>query len=431
MLAKHVAVLCCLLFPFVGIGQDRSLIIEVPLLYNSESNQFMENQKIWIQADRIKAIGPGLKIPPGARLIKLTSGTVTPGLIDVHTHLLTKQKLPENLAIDAWINSPAQRVLRGAGYAREYLQAGFTAIRDLGNSGYYLDLELAAAIRRGYVDGPQMFCSGPIISAMDGQFYQLPYDNRQKLAEQEYRVVRGTADAIQAVKEHINNSVDVIKIVAFGERLGLELDEMKAIVKTAHAHGLKVTAHSTGGPGMASAIEAGVDGIEHAYYVNDTLWRKLSAKNIYLVPTDPSLNSIILNQKSQGQTVSDTLSIRSELKPLRDRLMRAKKEKILLAAGSDAYFDLPVSRGNAAKEMIVAYVEEGLSIADALQLATLNAAKVIGQEGRLGLIKPGVKANLVIFDGDLRKDFRSALFNVYMVIKDGKIVYEKDRQAVN
>lgn len=430
MIARCLPYLFALMFPLLGIAQPKSLIIEVGLLYNSESNRFMDNQIIWIEGNQIKAVGQSIKIPPSAQVIKLPAGTITPGLIDAHTHLLTSQKLPENLAVDSWINSPARRVLRGASYAREYLNAGFTAVRDLGNSGQYLDMELATAIRRGYIIGPHMFGSGPIISAMDGQFYQLPFEERNKITQKEYRVVSGVEDAVLAVKEHVNNGVDVIKIVAFGERLGLELSEMKAIVKTAHAHGLKVTAHSTGGASMASAIEAGVDGIEHAYYVNDTLWKKMVAKNIYMVPTDPSLNSIIQMQKSQGQTAHDTVAILAELKPLRDRLLRAKKEKILLVAGSDAYIDLPVSRGDAAKEMLIAYQEEGLTVEESLQTATLNAAKAIGQEGRLGIIKQGVKANLVIFNGNLQKDFRNALFNVYMVIKDGMVVYQKELDTI-
>jgi imidazolonepropionase-like amidohydrolase len=421
VIARCLTYLFTLMFPLLGIAQSKSLIIEVGLLYNSESNRFIENQTIWIEGNLIKAVGQSIKIPPTAQVIKLPAATVTPGLIDAHTHLLTSQKLPENLAVDSWINSPARRVLRGASYAREYLNAGFTAVRDLGNSGQYLDMELAIAIRRGYVTGPHIFGSGPIISAMDGQFYQLPFEERGKIAQKEYRVVSGVEDAVLAVKEHVNNGVDLIKIVAFGERLGLELSEMKAIVKTAHAHGLKVTAHSTGGASMASAIEAGVDGIEHAYYVSDTLWKKMVTRNIYMVPTDPSFNSIIQMQKSQGQTAHDTVAILSELKPLRNRLLRAKKEKILLVAGSDAYIDLPVSRGDAAKEMLIAYQEEGLTVEESLQTATLNAAKAIGQEGRLGIIKPGVKANLVIFNGNLQKDFRNTLFNVYMVIKDGCI----------
>ena len=80
--------------------------------------------------------------------------------------------------------------------------------------------------------------------------------------------------------------------------------------------------------------------------------------------------------------------------------------------------------------MAIAYQEEGLTVEEALQTATLNAAKAIGQEGRLGIIKQGVKANLVIFNGNLQKDFRNALFNVYMVIKDGKVVYSKEQETV-
>jgi imidazolonepropionase-like amidohydrolase len=80
--------------------------------------------------------------------------------------------------------------------------------------------------------------------------------------------------------------------------------------------------------------------------------------------------------------------------------------------------------------MAIAYQEEGLSVEEALQTATLNAAKAIGQEGRLGIIKQCVKANLVIFNGNLQKDFRNALFNVYMVIKDGKVVYSKEQETV-
>jgi imidazolonepropionase-like amidohydrolase len=199
MLSKSILILFGFLFPLGGNAQPKSMIVEVGLLFNSESRQFMKNQVIWIEGDHIKAVGPSIKAPPGAQVIKLTSGTVTPGLIDAHTHLLTNQKLPENLAVDAMTNSPSRRVLRAASYARAYLNAGFTAIRDVGNSGYYLDMELASAIRRGYVIGPEMFGSGPILSAMDGQFYQLPYEERERITQKEYRVVSGVPDAILAV----------------------------------------------------------------------------------------------------------------------------------------------------------------------------------------------------------------------------------------
>jgi imidazolonepropionase-like amidohydrolase len=101
MLARCLPYLIALLFPLGGIAQPKSIIIEVGLLYNSESNRFVENQMIWIEGNKIKAVGQSIKIPPSAQVIKLTAGTLTPGLIDAHTHLMTNQKLPENLAIDS------------------------------------------------------------------------------------------------------------------------------------------------------------------------------------------------------------------------------------------------------------------------------------------------------------------------------------------
>ncbi|HJT74663.1 MAG TPA: amidohydrolase family protein, partial [Chitinophaga sp.] len=255
---------------------------------------------------------------------------------------------------------------------------------------------------------------------------QLPYATRQSVTEKEYRVIKGPEDAVQAVKEHVNNSVDVIKIVAFGERMGLSTAEMKAIVNTAHDHGLKVTAHSTGGKSLADAIDAGVDGIEHAYYLHDTLLTKMAKRGIYMVPTDPSFNSIIKTQESMQQTKHDTTAIRSELKPLSDRLVRARKAGVMIVAGSDAYFELAGSRGDAAKETIAAYVEEGLSVEEALQAATINAAKAIGQKDQLGAIKVGAKADIVIFNGNLKTVFSTALFDVNMVIKGGKIIYSRN-----
>jgi imidazolonepropionase-like amidohydrolase len=427
MFAKILPVLAACLFSILAGAQTPAILIKASRLYDAEKNIFLDNQQVLVEGNRIKATGTKLDAPAGAIVIDLPDATITPGLIDAHTHLLTVQHLPDNLAVDMLLNSPERRVLRAAGFAKSYLDAGFTSIRDLGNSGYYLDLEVASAIRRDYIPGPRMFCSGPILSAMDGQFYQLPYNERQRITDKEYRVIRGEEDAIQAVKEHVNNSVDVIKVVTFGERMGLTIGEMKAIVKTAHQYGLRVTAHSTSGESVANAIEAGVDGIEHAYYLHDTLLARMAHKGIYMVPTDPSFHSVIEVQKTQHITQHDTTSIRSELKPLSDRLLRARKAGVTIVAGSDAYFDLPSSRGNAAKQTIAAYVEEGLSVEDALRSATLNAAEALGQKGQLGVVKAGAKADIVIFNGNVKKDFSKALFDVNTVIKDGKIVYRQNQ----
>lgn len=417
--------LCVLLCTQRSLAQSPTgdtYLLKAGKLYDAEKGVFLTNQEVYVEKGTIKGVGPNFSVPKGTPVFNLPQGTITPGLIDAHTHLLTVQRLEDNLATDALLHSTEYRVLRAAGLARSYLDAGFTTIRDVGNSGQYLDVEVAKAIRRGFIVGPRMLASGPIISAMDGQFYQLPMKDQERITKMEYRVVDGPQDAALAVKEHANNRVDVIKVVVFGERLGLNLEEMKAIVHTAHAHRLKVTAHAISDKDITLALDAGVDGIEHGYYITDSTLEKMARQGVYLVATDPSTHSIIEVEEAQHIQKHDTAQIKNLLSPLTDRLKRALQKGVMIVAGSDAYYDVKSSRGDAAKQTLVAYFEEGMAPAAILKAATYNAAKALGLGDQLGVLRAGAKADLVIFNGDLEKDFSKALFDVRWVIKDGKLV---------
>ncbi len=422
----YCTLICIALLPLFAIAQapSNSYLIKAGKFYDAEKNIFIKDQEIWIEGSSIKAVGNKLTVPKGATIIELPNATVAPGLIDAHTHLLMLQKVDDNLAVDVLLHSTEYRVLRAVGFAKSYLESGFTTIRDVGNSGQYLDKEVAGAIWRGFVQGPRMFISGPILSAMDGQFYQLPLKDQEAITKLEYRVIKDVDDAVQAVKEHVNNQVDVIKIVAFGERMGLEMNEMKAIVETAHRYGLKVTAHATSDNIIQQVLEAGVDGIEHAYYISDSSLAMMARKGVYMVPTDPSIQSIIDTEEAQRKKEHDTVEIKKMLQPLTDRLTRARKAGVMIVAGSDAYFDTKSSRGNAAKQTLAAYWEEGMPVTDILQAATWNAALALGRKNELGVLRKGAKADIVVFNGDLEANFKKALFDVRMVIKDGKIVHQ-------
>ncbi|WP_162915433.1 amidohydrolase family protein [Paraflavitalea soli] len=419
--------ICLVLFSLAMIAQipaSGPYLIKAGKFYDAEKNVFLKDQEILVEGNSIKAVGSKLTIPKGTTVINLSNATVTPGLIDLHTHLLMSQRLEDNLAADVLLHSSEYRVLRAAGYAQSYLQSGFTAIRDLGNSGQYLDLEVAAAIRRGFIPGPRMFTSGPILSAMDGQFYQLPLKEQEKITHLEYRVINGVDDAVLAVKEHVNNQVDVIKMVAFGERMGLTLDEMKAIVKTAHEYGKKVTAHATTDNIITQALAAGVDGIEHGYYITDSTLEKMVRQGVYLVPTDVSLQGGIEREEAMHKKDHDTVELKKMLQPLTDRLTKARQKGVTIGAGSDAYFDLRISRGDDAKQTLAAYFEEGMPAADVLKTATWNAALILGRKNDIGVLRPGAKADIVVFNGDLETNFKKVLFDVRLVIKDGKVVHQ-------
>lgn len=415
---------------FVGIvvAQNKSpktYLIKAGKLYDSENNVFLKNQQILVEGNKIVKIAPNIPVGKEVEILDMSDATVSPGLIDAHTHILTLQGLNEALVVDAVLKSGETRVLRGAGQAKTFLNAGFTTIRDIGNSGNYLDVELKRAINNGYVEGPRMYVSGPILSAIDGQFYQLPIKDQHKITEGEYRVIKGVDDARQAVKEHVNNSVDVIKIVAWGERLGLEKEEIKAIVETAHANRLKVTAHAIQDWAIRDAVNAGVDGIEHAYSPSDSTLDLMKAKGIYMVPTDPSISLYIKTYEVQNVKNYSVESIKKELEPLHSRLIRAFNKGVMIVAGSDAYYDFKLPQGDAAKETISSYFEAGLKPNDVLRTATYNAAIALGKKDQIGVLKEKANADITIFNGDIEKDFKKSLFDVKMVIKDGKIVYSK------
>ncbi len=353
--------LFCLTSLSIAQSVQSSYLIKAGKLYDAEKNIFSTNQEIYIQGNKIKKIGQNLEVPENTVIIDASNSTVTPGLIDAHTHIMMEEKLTRDndwsyLVLDAIMFSDETRVLRGAHFAKTYLQAGFTSIRDVGNSGYYLDVELRNAIRKGYVDGPRMFVSGPIIGSVDGQFGGLPPKDLKRIIEKEYTTVNGVDEARLAVKEHIIQSVDVIKILAFGNILPLSLEEMKAIVETAHANRVQVTAHADRDWVVHNAIEAGVDGIEHGYGFKDATLKKMADKGIYLVPTFGSVDIAVHYYKKMNQPY-DLEALKENFQPNQEVLISAHEIGVMIVAGSDAYFDLGIPRGDAAKLTLVGYYE--------------------------------------------------------------------------
>src|SRR5215471_11790297 len=156
----------------------KTYLIKAGKFYDSEKNVFLEKQDILVTGNDIIKVGKNLTKPDSAEVIDLQNATVAPGLIDAHTHVLTIQKSEDPLEVDMLMHSDIERSLRAVKIARSYLDAGFTTIRDLGNSGMYLDLNLKRAINNGWFVGPRMLVSGPIISPEDGQFFGLSSQNR-------------------------------------------------------------------------------------------------------------------------------------------------------------------------------------------------------------------------------------------------------------
>jgi len=401
--------------------------IKAGKLFDSENGKILKNYIIRIKNNKITNVGKNISIPENGKVIDLTEYTVLPGLIDGHTHLMTLDNLKDEypMAEKVLFEGDALRVLRGAKRAKSWLEAGFTTVRDLGDSGPFLDVALKRAINEGTTIGPRMFVSGPIIISEGGQVPGL-LKSKREVIEDEYTIVRNKDDAINAVRIHVNYGADIIKICANNSpnNTSLTIDEMKAIVKMAHRYDKKVTAHATNDLAVWEAVTAGVDGIEHGYQISDTTLVLMAKKDVALIPTDiskPLFKKIYDIVDYQGD--KDAAMKRSKDR-YQDRLQRAIKAGVTILTGSDNYLDLEMPQGEAAKNILIAYEEEGMKPFDILQSSTYLSAKFMDKENEFGTIKEQAFADIIAVKGDIENDFSNTIFNIVFVMKNGEIYIE-------
>jgi imidazolonepropionase-like amidohydrolase len=383
---------------------------------------------VLITGDKIAAVGSQLAISPTAKIIDLGDATLLPGLIDAHTHLLSEM---DGTDLEDWLRivatqSTAERALLGAKLGREDLEAGITTVRDVGNSGVNGDVALRRAIDRGWVPGPRMVTSTRALAAQGGQFGSLTPE-AQRLIEDEYVTIRGPESARQAVRQALYDGAGCIKVIVNGSPANVTQDEMNAIVDEAHTASVKVAAHAIGDKATRIAAEAGVDSIEHAYVVSDDVLKMMAKKHIFLVPTDGTVKTFLdMTFGGREPTESERGEREKEYAPFvekeQERLMRAVKLGVPIAAGSDMYYSMPkMTRGQASLLVYEAYAEAGMTPIEIIHAATRNAAELLGMQDRIGSLEPGKLADIIAVPGDPLKDVR-ALEHAKFVMKGGTVV---------
>lgn len=400
-----------------------AVLVRAGNLFDSESGRMVGPRDILIRGQRVVEVGQGLTAPDGATVVDLGRCAVIPGLIDAHTHLMLEQRQGEGLsevaARDRGVDGDVYRTLVGAQRARQYLEAGFTAVRDLGNSGRFLDLMLERAVNEGRVSGPRIYGSGPGLAPEGGQLEPLTSDPHQLVAG-EYRIVNGVDDARAAVREAVARGADVIKVYpeATPQRTRLSVAELEAIVSEARRHGVPVAAHATSDAAIREAVEAGVASIEHGYEISDETLRLMAAKGVWLTPTDPSLEMALEFTASWPQQ-PPRVEIDRHLQAGRDRLMRAHRLGVRIALGSDLYFPYAAGRGAGSRATLDGYVEAGLTPTQALQAATWEAGRLLGDDA-LGVLRARSWADLVAVEGDPTQGL-APLRSPRLVMKGGQI----------
>jgi len=381
-------------------SSDR-IAVTAKRMIDVRSGKEISDVVILIGKDRITGVGAKLKIPDSVQIIALGDVTLLPGLIDAHTHLLHQYYARygddnSNRLLEMIQLGPAKRALLGARLAREMLEAGFTSVRDLGNSSINADIALRDAINNGDVTGPRMFVSTRALSPVGGQFQSVT-PAAQELLSQEYVQISGVEEARKAVRQAVFDGADCIKVIVNSGSRRLSSDEMKAIVEEAKRAKLPVAAHATDGDGPSMiAAEAGVSSIEHAYTISENVLNLMAQKNIFLVPTDvPGVTKY------------------------QDRIKRALKAGVRIAIGSDIYYEFPgKTRGQVCAGMYKTYIASGMTNIEVLRSATINPADLIGNNS-IGAIEIGRFADIIAVKGNPLTDI-SVLEQVVFVMKDGK-----------
>ncbi|HEY1200297.1 MAG TPA: amidohydrolase family protein [Niastella sp.] len=433
------ALLLILVFTTVLLkAQDNPrFLIKAGKLFDSETGQFKTGMSILVNGSAIEAVKADKELTAreqGAyQLIDLSRYTVLPGLIDCHTHLLNREVLhPGNelpgldMARVLTMGGDAYRAVYGSVKAKAYLEAGITSVQDLGNSGQFADIALQKAINEGLVPGPRMTCAGQGLSTAGGQLPDLIFKH-QHIVNDEYRIIKGADDAVQAVRENITQGATVIKIFSNNtpNNTMLSVEEIKAITQEAHRYNIRVTAHATNNRAVYNAILGGVDGIEHGYRVADTTLELMARKKVVLVPTD--CDSVIFAQFARLSWPGDegmNKEVMDFRKQLGARLQRALKKGVMIAFGSDDYIDFKLPFAEASKRTLIGYHEQGVSISQVLQFATINAARQVNRDGKLGILKQGFWADIIAVDSDLETNI-NAIMQTHFVMKDGKVLVNK------
>ena len=385
---------------------------------------------VLIEGERITAVGPKLTIPTGATVIDLSGATVMPGLIDCHSHLLEADSgsisEDDNHILTVAKMTTATRALLGAYNAKGMLEAGFTTVRDLGNSGLNGDVALRDAISAGWVVGPRIVAATRALSATGGQFGRIN-PVAKALISQEYAVVDGVVEARRAVRQALYDGADVIKVIVDTEPRVLSVEEVTAIVDEAHRAKRKVAAHAVSEEAMCIAATAGVDSIEHGYYATESALRLMAKKNVVLVPTDllyETADEIFVAPRNPPAELRAKIDaeIRSGIELRKKRLALAVKLGVKIAAGSDIYFATPGrTRGFWSVALLKALHAEGMSNLDAIRSATTWAATLLGWQDRVGALEAGHFADIIAVKGDPLADL-AVLDQMTFVMKGGVVI---------
>ena len=411
------------------------MLIKAGRMLDVRAGTYRTNQGIWIEGGRIRQVGAFDEVraaaPKDVALVDLGQKAVLPGLIDVHTHLLDAMD-PGDAPADSLIltltkESPTKRALLGAAMAREILDGGFTAVRNVGHSGVDGDVSLRDAIRSGWLPGPRVVAAARKIAPYGGQVLPVQSGVLQSLVDLEFLTATNPAEGRRAVLENVRVGADVIKVVADDGGRVIDEETMKAIVEEAHRADRRVAVHATTRPGVQSAIAAGVDSIEHGDDATDEQFQTMRTKAIVLDPTLWPREMLPIPRSMANLPNLESIAA-GWVSEERAKLDRARKAGVKIVFGSDMWFGYPQRTRGQATRLVLESLQTsfGMTAADGLRAATVGAAELLNSPGVTGTIEAKAFADLIAVDGDPLTTLTD-LEKIVFVMKGGAVIRDDAR----
>ena len=361
----------------------------------------------------IKEIGENLTAPEEAKVVDLSGKTMLPGLFNCHVHMCSdagngiKTPLPD-----------ASITVRAINNLRTLLNSGVTYIRDAG-APHHIDIALHEAEKKGDILAPEMQTAGRCICMTGGHGHDSG------------READGPDDCRKAAREQLKAGANWIKVMATGGVMtkGVEPgsaqlteDELRAAIEEAHKCGAKTFTHAQGLDGIKNALRAGIDSIEHGFYLDDWCFDFMKENNVFLVPTLAAPHWIVVNGTEAGIPDYVVRKASNAIEAHHDSFRRAHKAGVKIALGTDA--GTPFNKFHLTAYEAVLMVENGMTPAEAIRCGTINSAELMEVADTHGSITVGKRANFAIFEKSPLEDIHN-LLDCCMTVLGGEVVFEK------
>jgi imidazolonepropionase-like amidohydrolase len=383
-------------------------------LIDGNGNAPVENAYFAVEDKKIVEVGNAkdIKNEEKYEIVDLNGKTVMPGLINAHVHI--NMEPVGNPFANA--DSDAKIAFRSAANLKKHLYAGTTFFRDLGGTNY-VDIDTRDAVNAGLLEGPEFLTSGRCICMTGGHGW-----------EAGGREADGPDEVRKAAREQLRAGADVIKVMATGGVMtrGVEPgspqfteEEMRAAIEEAHKVGKKTATHAQGNTGIKNAVRAGIDTVEHAFFLDDEVIQMMIERGTYVVPTLVAVDFIVKNGVEAGIPEYAVRKATTTQEAHKASILKAYKAGVKIAMGTDS--GTPFNLHGSAPYEIKLLIECGMTPMDALVAATKGSADCLGIMDNYGTLEERKFADFLVLDEN-PLDNLDTLFNINSVYKLGRKV---------